>query len=206
MEFTIMGSQLENSINQRTDNIYMTSTCIDNNNIKCTCEQCCLCTQLPDIPKFRHGTRYRINGYAHRPLANGAPQIVKKIFTGQLTPTYFNDICYGRKETPREFMFNTPGKERTKELWEPKRVSREQARHVIRDIQDARFRKQTQLEKVTRKKEKERVKRTEGALIRESEIVPRGLQAYLVKLDKQKEKYEAKRKSRKVNRKATEAT
>lgn len=65
----------------------------------------------------------------------------------------------------------------------------------------SRFRKQSQIEKVTRKKGKERAKRIEGALIRESEIMPRGLQAYLVKLDKQKEKYDAKvKKSRKINR------
>jgi len=64
---------------------------------------------------------------------------VKKIYMGQLSLGYFNDMAYGRRETPGEFMYNAPRPERLKELWEPKQPCREAARHVVRDVQDARW-------------------------------------------------------------------
>lgn len=79
------------------------------------------------------------NRYASRTAAYGTPEIVKRIYTGQLPNSYFNDICYGKRATPREFFYSTPTKERERQLWEPKKISREKTRHVIRDIQDARF-------------------------------------------------------------------
>jgi len=61
------------------------------------------------------------------------------MYTGTLPPSYFNDMAYGRRVTPGEFAYTGPKYERERQLWEPKNVSREQARHVIRDIQDARW-------------------------------------------------------------------
>ena len=82
----------------------------------------------------------RQKGYQNRTAAYGTPEVVKQIFTGQIPTTYFNDLCNGRRLASRgEFYFRTPTKEREKPLWEPKHVEREKARHVIRDIQDARF-------------------------------------------------------------------
>lgn len=61
-----------------------------------------------------------------------------------------------------------------------------------------RFRKQQQLEKQSARKERQRVKRMETALLREAETMPRGLQAYMVKLHNLTEKYEASAKARKT--------
>lgn len=55
-----------------------------------------------------------------------------------------------------------------------------------------RFRKQEQLEKQCARKERQRFRRTELALLREADTMPRGLQSYLNKLGKLKEKYDAK--------------
>ncbi len=51
------------------------------------------------------------------------------------------------------------------------------------------FRKQSQLEKKSVRKQYKSKLKTEGALLRQSDIMARGLQAYLGKLDRQKEKY-----------------
>ena len=82
--------------------------------------------------------RYSMN--TSRTAAYGTPEVMKKIFTGQLPRTYFNDFCYGfKRDTPREFQYSGPTIEREKPLWEPKQLRRTEARHKIRDIQDARF-------------------------------------------------------------------
>ncbi|XP_052808481.1 uncharacterized protein LOC128237191 isoform X2 [Mya arenaria] len=154
----------------------------------------CDCTQLPYI------RRGRMNGYATKTLAYGAPDIVKKIYTGQLPMTYFNDICYGRKSTPQEFQYSTPLMNRVKELWEPKSVSQEQGRHVLMDIQDARVRRYNQIESQCARKRMIRCKRTEAALMRKAEITPRGVQAYLVRLEREKEKLDERIRERKCGR------
>ncbi|XP_045170229.2 uncharacterized protein LOC123532732 isoform X2 [Mercenaria mercenaria] len=159
----------------------------------------CNCTQFPRVSKNPRGVK-RINGYIHKTFAYGSPELVEKIFTGKLTPTYFNDICYGRRPTPQEYRYNTPIV-RTTALWEPKHVSREKTRHVIRDIQDARFRKHDMLEKATVKKEKEHTRKIEAALTREAELVTRGIAAYQTKIEREKQKYDAKIAARKQKRK-----
>ena len=78
-------------------------------------------------------------GYGSRTAAYGTPEVVKRIFTGQMPATYFNDICYGRKATPRDLSYKSPTTERAEHLWDPKRIERVKARHKIRDIQDARL-------------------------------------------------------------------
>lgn len=159
----------------------------------------CQCI-LPQVSRYPRCIK-RINGYVHKTYAYGSPEIVRKIFTGKLTPSYFNDVCYGRKQTPQEFRFDTPI-ERVKPLWEPKQVPRDTKRHVLQKIEDARYRKQSMLEKASIKKEKERMRRSEAALLRESEQMSRGVTAYLVKLERQKQKYDAKIAARKEKRKS----
>ncbi|KAH3720299.1 uncharacterized protein LOC127856233 isoform X2 [Dreissena polymorpha] len=166
-------------------------------NAYCACEG----TQLPNL-HIRHGIQHHPT-YINKTIAYGAPNIIKKIYTGQLPATYFNDICYGQQAHPRgEFLYSAR-MERQHELSEPKHLSREQARHVVRDIQDARFRKARQLEQQSALKKKERTRRAEVARLRVAEGVPRGKLAYLGKLERHKEKLDLKIQATKEARRKT---
>ena len=59
-----------------------------------------------------------------------------------------------------------------------------------------RFRRQSQLEQQSVKKGTDRFKRGEAALMREADVMSRGLQAYLLKLSKERQKYENMRKKK----------
>lgn len=55
-----------------------------------------------------------------------------------------------------------------------------------------RVRKQFQLENTSTMKRKERMRKTDAALLREAERFTRGMEAYLKRLDREKQKYDAK--------------
>lgn len=138
----------------------------------------------------------------------GTPFLVKLLFTGNLPQTFFDELCsaiqdpvnrkklWHRKETHVE---------KSKDLWEPKDWARlrDQGRHVVLKIIDARLRQKEKMLQTQNAMQEHSRERTEAVLMKKAGMMSSGKKSYLNKIEQQAEKI---RHTRRIKRAPTRET